>query len=232
MNLRNRSIRLRLLAFAAITLVAACPLAGADSTGPLMPTSVSTSVTQGTSAPWTSPSRTMGSDDLSATATSTYNNGTAAFVTDSLVFTFDFSGVPVNATIEGMVLTVEGHSLVGNQVRCGISSSGFPNLDWAPEVPDQHLPAGPGDSMAIFGSPTDNWSGVTLPVLTDPSNEFGLLGFYFTSDDYEVDDVSLEVYFTRGVSLPAASSWSLALTGLLIILVGLASAREIRSRLS
>ena len=232
MTIGNRSIRLRLLAFAAVNLIAVCPLAGADSTGPLTPTSVSTSVTQGTSAPWTSPSRSMGSDDLPATATSYFNSTTAAFVTDSLVFTFDLSGIPDNATIDGLVLTLEGHSLVGNRVRCGISSSGFPNLDWAPEMPDQFLPAGPGDSVVTFGSPTDNGSGVTWPVLTDPSNELGVLGFYFTSDDYEVDDVSLEVYFTRGVALPASSSWSLALTVLLVILVGLVVLQEARRKLS
>ena len=232
MNIGNRSIRPRLLAFAAVALVALCPLAGADSTGPLMPTSVSTSVTQGTSAPWTSPSRSMGSDDLPATATSAFNATTAAFVTDSLVFTFDLSGVPDNATIDGMVLMIEGHSFLGNRVRCGISSSGFPNLDWAPENPDQFLPAGPGDSMVTFGSPTDTWSGVTLPVLTDTSNELGLIGFFFTSDDYDVDDVSLEVFFTRAVAMPASSSWTLALTALLVILVSAVFAQEIRKKLS
>ena len=231
----NRSKRSYLLAFTAIAVVALSPLAGAESTGPLMPTGVSTSVTQGTSAPWTSPSRTMGSDDLFATATSTFNNAVSAFVTDTLVFTFDLSGIPENATIDGMVLTLEGNSLLGTFVRCGISSSAFPVLDWAPNFSDQHLPSGPGDSVVTFGSPTDNWSGVTLSILTDPSNELGMLGFYFTSDDYEVDDVSLDVYFTpgaSGVSLPASSSWRLVLTALLILLVGLASLREIRARLS
>ena len=232
MNIRNRSIRLCLLAFAAVTLVALCPLAGADSTGPLTPTSVSTSMTQGTSAPWTSPSRSMGSDDLPATAISAFNAATAAFVTDSLVFTFDLSGIPDNATIDGMVLMIEGHSLLGNRVRCGISSSGFPHLDWAPENPDQFLPAGLDDSMVTFGSPTDNWSGVTLPVLTDTSNELGLIGFFFTSDTYDVDDVSLEVFFSRGVAMSASSSWTLALTLLLVILVGLVFVQEIRSKLS
>ncbi len=174
----------------------------------------------------------MGSDDLMATATSSFNAATAAFVTDSLIFTFDLSGIPNDATIDGMILTIEGHSFLGDRVRCGISSSGFPNLDWAPKNPDQFMPLGPGDNMVTFGSPTDDWSVVTLAVLTDPSNELGLIGFYFTSDDYDIDDVSLEVFFTRGVGMPASSSWSLALTAVLVILVGTVLVQEIRARLS
>ena len=70
--------------------------------------------------------------------------------------------------------------------------------------------------MLTFGSETDNWSGVTLEVLNDPQNEIGLLGFYFTSDDYDVDDVMLEVFYTRAVSMPVGSSRNLVLVGLLL----------------
>ena len=46
------------------------------------------------------------------------------------------------------------------------------------------------------------------------------------------DDVSLEVFFSRGVAMSASSSWTLALTLLLVILVGLVFVQEIRSKLS
>ena len=80
----------------------------------------------------------------------------------------------------------------------------------------------------LLGGASDTWTGVTLATLQNPNFRVAVAGFDVPAGTiFSIDDVLLTVNFT-GPPVPAARNWSLTLTALAVILLGMFAVWRVR----
>lgn len=174
--------------------------------------------------PWSPLAAAIGSNNTRASAFE-INIG---FGTDCLaLFNFGFT-IPAGATIDGIEVLIEGHS-VGAATAPILVVGASMNSPSVPGTFSQTLngilplPAGPPDIQTVDGSPTDLWGAAWTPASINSAtfgvDMFGTDNNFVGSSTYNVDDVRVVVYFTPAAAAPAATSTALAITVFLVLIV-------------
>lgn len=174
------SLKITLLILAGFTI------AWADSDGPNRAESATDE------GDWTNPTNVFFSDDFRAE-----NNNPDPFPQHILrIYNFSFS-IPVGATIDGIVVAIEGNSGEPNPARrdyeVALGVSGYtPNGNWKAETFNQNT-----DDTQTFGSSSDTWDS-SLDRDDMVSSDFSVLIRDEDADygTHKVDYVLATVYFT------------------------------------
>lgn len=183
---------------------------------------------------WTAPTFALTSDG----ATTFAFEATPGTTTDDLSLSgFGFS-IPAGAVIDGIEVSVEGHSGGGGAaiptfVPALAKVVGFFSGSFSVGG-GMGIPATPPSCCTIIvdGSLTDLWSQTWSPADVNAAT-FGV-DIYGTdlaavsADAYAIDHVFITVHFTPGAGLPLVTPLSLTLTALALTLLGMFAVRRVR----
>lgn len=186
---------------------------------------------------WSNTGNAATSDDARASATETMGGivGTAHLTVSGLGFS-----IPAGATIDGIEVMIEGHSVgsatlpvIGAEISKDVAFSSFISI----ALTGNAAAPGPPDTFQTQGTPTDLWSQSWTPAEINAST-FGarvqaLDGDLFSaaSSTYFVDHVELTVHYTPAVAMPAAGRMSRVLSTLILCGLGVLCLRRIRRTL-
>lgn len=183
---------------------------------------------------WSNTGNAATSDDARASATETMGGivGTANLTVSGLGFS-----IPAGATIDGIEVMIEGHSVgsatlpvIGAEISKDVAFASFISI----ALTGNAAAPGPPDAFQTQGTPTDLWSQSWTPAEINASS-FGariqaLDGDLFAaaSSTYFVDHVEVTVYYTPAVGVPAMGWMGLTLS---VLLMGvMAAVRLCRNR--
>lgn len=184
---------------------------------------------------WSNLNNALASDNAYASVTETIGGvlGTDHITVSGFGFT-----IPSGATIDGIVVQLEGHS-VGSAVSPSVQATVSKDVAFAGFISVTFIgnaaAPGPPDSTQTQGTPTDFWSQSWTPAEINGST-FGTriqaldAAFLGTmSSTYFLDDVQITVHYTPGIppGAPASAWWGL---GLVIVLLGMVGAYYLRKR--
>ncbi len=154
----------------------------------------------GSGLPWSNPSNASGSDDVRAT---TPLGGIPSQRMDCTEFGM---GVPVGATILGVVVEVEGRNTSGVNVTTEVQLLRNGVLHGQDKSSVSNATS---DTVSTFGSPTDLWSaGWTVSEINDSGFGVTVIGSAPIATQDQVDDVRITVYYSgtdQDVAAPVAA---------------------------
>lgn len=190
------------------------------SIGPQNPSAATNNgLTNSVSRQWSNPGSVYTSDDSRATAALDKSGVEGRSGSRRLLVTgFDFSAIPADATIDGVVVEVE---------KSTTSTSGSPK-DAAIQLVNAANPFGVGDfkgndeiwpttdTYSTYGGAANKW-GLVLTRSDVVDAAFGVAISAALQVDgactVQIDHVRMTVYYTEGASPPAAASATMGLMG-------------------